>query len=170
MSKKFNIGIDFGGVLSIHDDIMTNITGSEHRNTSINMPFAIDSIKYLKEQGNNLYLISFCGKTRALETRASMKNNNELKFFDELYFVKTKPYKNELCSYLGCHFMIDDNVEILDNIKSNNNKIITILFDKEEHPNHKCAKDWQEVIKIINGTEYFDIEKSDVNISKLLYQ
>lgn len=170
MSKKFNIGIDFGGVLSIHDNNTTNISGLEHRNTSIDMPFAKNSIKFLKDQGHNLYLISFCGKNRAFETRRSMENNNETQFFNSLYFVKTKPYKNDLCAYLGCHFIIDDNIEILDNIKKYNSKIITILFDKDEHPYHKCAKDWEQVKKIISETEYFDIEKSNIDISKLLYQ
>ena len=32
---KMKIGIDFGGVLSI-----TDISGAEHRNVSINMPYA----------------------------------------------------------------------------------------------------------------------------------
>ena len=67
--KKFKIGVDFGGVLSIHDSKMTNNSGLEHKNTAINMPFAIDNLKKLKKQGHELYIISFCGKTRAKETK-----------------------------------------------------------------------------------------------------
>ena len=48
-----NIGIDFGGVLSIHD-----LGSKEHINTSINMPNALESLYALKET-HNLFLISF---------------------------------------------------------------------------------------------------------------
>lgn len=170
MSKKFNIGIDFGGVLSIHDSKTTNISGLEHRNTAINMPFAENAIKLLKDQGHNLYLISFCGKTRTEQTRVSINESKSSDIFNEMYFVKSKPFKNELCQNLGCHFMIDDNIEILDNIKAHNSKIVTILFDGDEHPIHKCVKDWNSVLKIIDESEYFDALTSTVSVEKMLYK
>lgn len=169
MSEKFNIGVDFGGVLSIHDSKTTNVSGSEHRNTAINMPLAEDSVKFLKDQGHNLHLISFCGKSRAAETRVSMNDSGLSDLFKGMYFVKSKPSKNELCQHLGCHFMIDDNIEILDNIKAHNSKIVTILFDGDEHPVHKCAKDWNSVLKIIDETEYFDATTSTASVAKFLY-
>jgi hypothetical protein len=98
-----------------------------------------------------------------------MNNGNLSNLFTALYFVKGKPYKNQLCQFLGCHFMIDDNVEILDNIKMHNSKIITILFDGTEHPIHKCVKNWNEVLQIINETEYFDSMTSVYDVGKLLY-
>ena len=133
------------------------------------MPLAEDSVKFLKEQGHDLYLISFCGKSRAAETRVSMNDSGSSDMFKEMYFVKSKPSKNELCQHLGCHFMIDDNIEILDNIKAHNSKIVTILFDGDEHPVHKCAKDWNSVLKIIDETEYFDAITSTASVAKFLY-
>jgi len=169
MNTKFNIGIDFGGVLSIHDDKNTNMFGLEHRNTAINMPFAHDALSTLKKLGHNLYLISFCGKNRAIETRKSIEDSEYSNLLNSLYFVKGKPYKDKLCQYLGCHFVIDDSVDVLDNIKVHNDKIVTILFDADNHSVHKCAKDWYEVLRIINETEYFEPVTSTLNISKYLY-
>lgn len=170
MTNKFNIGVDFGGVLSIHESKSTNVSGSEHRNTAITMPFAVDALKKLKKKGHNLYLVSFCGRSRAIETRTSMNVSESSKLFNALYFTKSRSYKNELCQFLGCHFMIDDNVHVLDNIKTHNDKIVTILFGEDKHLIHKCVKDWTDVLKIINETEYFDSITSSIDIEKCVHQ
>ena len=115
------------------------------------------------------FFYSFYGKKRAVETRASINSGNLSNIFNSLYFVKFKSYKNELCQYLGCHFMIDDNIEILNNIKAHNSNIITILFEGENHPIHKCANNWNKVVKIINETNYVDSMISITDVSKLLY-
>ena len=39
-SDKFNIGVDFGGVLSLKDT-----EGAEHVNTAIDMPFAVENLE-----------------------------------------------------------------------------------------------------------------------------
>lgn len=168
--KKFKIGIDFGGVLSIHDSKITNDAGLEHKNTAINMPFAIDNLKKLKEQGHELYIISFCGKSRANETRTSIEKSGLSDLFTAQYYVKDRSYKNELCQYIGCHFMIDDNAGILDNIKTYNKSITTILFDTTFHSSHKCVKDWNILSNLIESTDYFTPVKSDNNIDHCIYK
>lgn len=171
MNKMFNIGIDFGGVLSIHDSKTTNTDGKEHKNTSINMPGGQEALEKLKQDGHNLYLISFCGKQRAIETRQSIKDNNVDHYFNEQYYVKSKIFKNDLCQYLGCHFMIDDNCDILDNVKKNNPDIVTIWFDgnKQDVTDHKVASNWDEVLTIIYSTDHFEAMKSKINVDKLKY-
>jgi hypothetical protein len=151
MSNNFNIGIDFGGVLSSHDD-----GNNEHRNTHMDMPFALDILKQLKQLKHNLYLISFCGKSRANETKESIKMNNASELFNDQFYVKKREYKREVCDNLGCHFMIDDSVENLDHISSTNKKIVTILFGQSTHSYHKCASDWNDVLSIISKTPYFE--------------
>lgn len=160
--NKFNIGIDFGGVLSVHDR-----GESEHINTSINMPNAQKALETL--QNHNLYLVSFCGKNRAVETHESLVDTGLSKLFQKEYYVKDKKFKSDVCKYLGCHFMIDDRIGILDNVKAVNPNIITILFGGEGN-SHKTAKDWNDVLEIINNTPYFQTKTAhDVNLTYLIH-
>jgi hypothetical protein len=167
--KSFNIGIDMGGVLSVHDNKNKETINSEHKNTAINMPYSIESLQLLKEMGHDLFLVSFCGKNRAIDTRNSIKNNNLNILFEQQYYVKSKQFKNDVCKHIGCHFMIDDNEDVLDNVKLNNDKIITVLFGGNNHLIHKCAKDWKDVVDIIKSTEYFNAIKIKNNIDNFLY-
>lgn len=146
-----NIGIDFGGVLSENHNNTV-----EHVNTKINIPNAIESLKKLKNLGNNLFLISYCGEERAKETKQSIIDNNLENIFDGIYFVKKRKYKKYLCNNLNCHIMIDDNNKILKDIKKLNSKIITILFGKEN--------DWIKIINIIISTSYFEISNNKMDI------
>jgi hypothetical protein len=164
------IGIDFGGVLSVHD-----AEGAEHRNTAINIPGGVEALEKLKDAGHDLYLISFCGKSRAVETSNSIESNGCSKFFTEQYYVKKKEYKNDICLKLGCHFMVDDRVEILDHIRKYNPTIKTILFgdangNNELETDHQKASNWDQVIEIINKTESFETEVVEPkNLNKLRY-
>lgn len=147
---SYNIGIDFGGVLGIHDK-----GDCEHINTSINMPGEIEALNELKSQNHNLYLISYCGKKRATETRDSMDNNNVSCLFQAKYYVKNKKFKSNICNDVGIHIMIDDRIGILNSIKQSNKNILTILFAHDfEESNlkcpHKIAKNWNQVLEIIN--------------------
>ena len=109
MSPKLKIGIDFGGCLSIHDGENTH---SEHRKTEINMPGCLDILHQLKKDGHDLYLISFCGKSRAEETKKAIDAIIP-SIFTKLFFVKDKKYKKFICEFINCDVMIDDNLNIL---------------------------------------------------------
>lgn len=171
--KPFTIGIDFGGVLAIHRGCNVNML--EHINTEIDMPLALESIEKLKSMNNNLYIISYCGKRRATETNKSINESYVSNYFQDQYYVKGPFKKTYICNYLGCHFMIDDRIDILDNIKKYNNNIITILFGKSDtdcvDTSHVCAKDWNDVLKIISETPYFETtpDKSIVIDKKLIH-
>ena len=74
--------------------------------------------------------------------------------------------------------MIDDRTEILDDISANGpDGIITIWFgSKESHPVHKSAKDWTEVLEIIDKIKSEKIKINNeiipvpsININKLCY-
>jgi hypothetical protein len=124
-SKSLTIAIDFGGVLSVHD--AKNDTGSEHHNVSINMEGALEALVTLKKAGHKLYLVSFCGRRRAVETMESI-NTSAPGIFDGLYFVKDKAYKKHICAYLGADVMIDDTLPILVDIAQNAEPRQLILF------------------------------------------
>lgn len=166
---SYNIGIDFGGVLSVHDGGNT-----EHKNTCINIPDAINSLSYLKSNGHSLSLISFCGKTRAYETFDSLKNGGYDTLFDNQFYVKSTNSKSKICKYSGIHIMIDDRVEILDNVLQNGpNKIITIWFGTDEKSDsHIVAKNWEQVLEIISRQIEVNKETKEdptIDINKLCY-
>jgi len=111
------IGIDFGGVLSVYDK-QNRSDEDEHQSIEINMPNAIESLIKLKESGHELYLISYCGERRAIETKRSILQTLPRKdLFNGLYFVQRTSHKADVCRLLGCDLMIDDKLKILNNIQ-----------------------------------------------------
>jgi hypothetical protein len=117
------IGIDFGGVLSV-----TDISGAEHRNSLINIPHAIESLRGLVDAGHVLYLLSFCGRTRAFETRDSIEQHSASGLFAGQYYVKRKEFKGDICKKLGIDCMIDDCADVLESIVFKNPSTRGVLF------------------------------------------
>ncbi len=136
-----NIGVDFGGVLSVHGN--KNTDGKEHRNDEIDMPDAIESLKFLKSLGHKLYIVSFCGKARAVGTKKSIEETLP-NLFEGVYFVKDREYKKYICDYLDIDVMIDDTLTILEDIKQYILNISIILFDGPE------VKTWKNTIDAID--------------------
>lgn len=172
---SFNIGIDFGGVLSAHDATI----GAEHVNTAIDIPLAVDNLLKLRGLGHKLFLISFCGKSRAVETIKSLKDSyisagiSCADLFSGIFFVKDKKFKKEMCEYLNCHFMVDDREDILQSINESLCKTVPILFGTEEtQTNFKTASNWNQVTEIILSTPHFSTSSTSLSIEKpikLLY-
>lgn len=182
---KCKIGVDFGGVLSIHDG--GNVFG--HFSTEINIPDALESLYSLSQTGKTeLSLISFAGKTRSHETAQSI-NNVCPNLFDNLFFVKKTTYKKDVCDLLGADIMIDDTLDILLDIRENNPRIDLIWFTSLDKSNElpkdskiKLFSTWRDMLKYIQDTyltstedtnrrtnnELNDLSKSK-DISKKLY-
>jgi len=171
---SFVIGIDFGGVLSIHDRTQNNLI-DEHTHTTLNMPNALVSIQKLVDNGHILNLISFCGRTRAYETRDSLDNIKHL--FDKQYYVKNAMDKGKICSMIGAHIMIDDRIDILDSVKLNSPKTITILFNTATNEgdtcsnsdNHISVKNWDEAFNLIMSLKCNKIHPTGKVNNKLIY-
>jgi hypothetical protein len=166
MTSTYVLGIDFGGVLSKHDG-----GDAEHKNVSIDMDYAVEELTRLKELGHTLYIISFCGKTRAKETSMGLKENNMTKLFDGEFYVSKREYKKYVCKYLGCDFMIDDREFILEDVKTENPNLTTVLFGSSS-VSHKSAKDWKEVTDIVLTHEKSKMAAADsaVKISSYCYK
>ena len=169
-SDKFNIGVDFGGVLSLKDT-----EDAEHVNTAIDMPFAVENLLKLKALGHKLFLISFCGKARAIETKQRLESTmvsegvSCASLFDEIYFVKDTKFKKSMCEYLNCHFMIDDREDIQFDVQNSACKTIPILFGERKHSSLIPAYDWNIVTNIITSTPYFSTELKVDKPTKLFY-
>lgn len=154
------IGIDFGGVLSINDTITTL---TPHRNTVIDMPGAKEAIIELAKH-HELFLISFCGKRRAIETKESIIKAGIFDCFTSLYFVKHPDYKSQITTYLGCDIMIDDTIDVLDNISKHNDTIYTVLFSQ--------ISGWNNTITAINSLDKRTTVLSDksMDITRFCYK
>jgi hypothetical protein len=160
------IGIDFGGVLSIEDALLP---ASSHRNTQIDMPGAHEAIAELAKE-HTLYLISFCGKRRAMETKASIHASGLAKYFAGLYFVKHPDYKSQITRFLGCDVMIDDRIDVLDNIHMHNNKIHTLLFNNPATSIHIPVSTWRDAITLIPRLSDTSIIRNEtIDITRLCY-
>jgi len=157
MSSRPVIAIDFGGVLSVHDR-----GGSEHFKTDLDMPGCIDALKLLSVN-NDLVLVSFCGKSRAFETKQSIEQTIP-GLFKRLIFVKDKKFKGKVCSVIGASFMIDDREEVLDHIVD---PCVPVLFGSS-NKNFTCLEDWSS-FEILNTGKCLPTG-DESTLTKLVYQ
>lgn len=172
-SEKTNltIGIDFGGVLSLHDRGADN---EGHKSDAIDMPNALETLQKLKSLGHKLILISFCGKGRAIKTKDSVMATC-LDVFDRLVFVKNKKFKGEICRKYGCDLMIDDTLELLKDIyKSLGNHCIWFVGDPSTDVSNGCPKniiqieDWDDILEKLSSFNKVS-KPEDIDVSKLVY-
>lgn len=199
------IGIDFGGVLSVHDsrkpvpkvtthhlethetpessetlvldpvivDDVPKTTTSEkvqqHDNINLDMPGALEVLEKMKKRGIKLYLISFCGATRAKETYEALVKEKYDKLFEMIFFVKSKDHKKIVCDAIGCHYMIDDTVSILESFYKEvymKNKTIPILFDSTDTTalqtkrKYNYFTNWNDIYEFLKSSKPFDVVKT----------
>jgi hypothetical protein len=161
------IGIDVGGVLSIHK---TDVGDGEHENTGIDMPGAIDSVRSLAAAGHSLYVVSFCGRRRAIETRDALVACGLADCFTAMYFVKKVTQKKNVCAALGLDALIDDRSDILRSVTCGTHRV---KFDGPPidcAPSYHCA-DWAAVMALLPTLLPAPVEATgaslDPNLNKL---
>lgn len=137
--EPLKIGIDFGGVLSKH--FADESADGTRRVLSIDMDGAIGVLTYLQKAGYRLFLISFCGKTRAQETKTAIEKQCP-SLFEQLIFVKNKSYKGRVCKRFGCDFMIDDTLSVLQDVEKTISGLDLILFSGD--PSFENQGEWKE--------------------------
>lgn len=128
------IGVDYGGVCSIHAQ---SYEGKDENEEAINMPGCIEALRALRQDGHELFLVSFCGDRRAQNTARYLK---PLDLFHRLFFVKHRGYKADICRFLGLDVLIDDRSDILKTIAPT--QTLQFLSDgREPEPEaYKCKK------------------------------
>lgn len=122
--RPLHVGIDFGGVLSIHDG--GHVTSREHRSVQINMPGAVEALYQLREREHTLSIVSFCGKARAVETNAALVRAFPQGVFHQRFFVKDRFHKKHIVHHAGCDVLVDDTFDILQDV----------LDDADNHCRH----------------------------------
>lgn len=160
------IGIDFGGVLAIHDKTRTS-EDEEHGSVEINMPDALDSLVRLKEAGHRLYLISYCGERRAKETKQKLLKILPSKtFFDGLYFTQRPSHKLDVCQALGCDVMIEDRLKTLKHIQRTvpTMKFLWFSSSEEAAPDEMLKVDsWNSIMQAIGNMITTDAVRHEPN-------
>ena len=156
------IGVDIGGVL----------IGKRRENNSLfDVPNSLSSLETLVEN-NQLYIISYSKERMARYNYTTISPYN---LFWAQYYVEKKIFKSSVVKYLNCNVMIDDNENILNQIKNENPEVITILFQrynkqkKRSHRKHYLVEDWQEVMNIVEILEIDNSSKDDVENKGLVY-
>ncbi len=186
--KSLKIGIDFGGVLSIHDhskpEAVDPTAQGQHKSTAIDMPDGIETLQKLKAEGHRLYLISFAGQKRAKETKKALTDAYP-DLFTGMYFPKSKAFKTNVCQFLGCDIMIDDILELLVDISKAEPRAQCLwflgdpAFPEEEKVDPKNPQihpigSWKRVQRFIEGLDLETLPEIQPNpshdLSKKVYQ
>lgn len=115
------------------------------------MPLAIDALKFLKEQGHQIIIITSRGKFFNEHIDLTLQKLKQDKIiFDEIYFSKNS--KLSFCQEKKIDVMIDDSYKIANELAKNNIKCIQFKADstkKVKHHNVKIAYNWGDVIRLI---------------------
>lgn len=155
IKQKYTIGVDYGGVCSIH--AAQHEDGKFNGNTELNVPGCVEALTELKTRGHKLVLISFCGKARADAT-----NKYFAKYYPDLFdvviFVKKRTLKNQHCIEQKVDFMIDDRLDVLETITTAKKIWFTLpealeLIPKKDVQNANNVVDhhvrsWEEVLEL----------------------
>lgn len=171
------IGIDVGGVLSVK-------TGDyeEEKDADIdllNVPGCFNGLQALKAAGHELYIISFCGRKRAANTRKKLSHKG---LFTEMYFVKNKVTKHLISSVIGLDVFIDDTMEVIQTFITilPSTHLIHFIGDMNEKKAQKSLKcksiqltthdDWEEMTEyILQLCSLHKTPDHTTNISHLCY-
>jgi hypothetical protein len=108
------IGIDCGGVLFITN---TKFESSEKEDTTQTedwVPGAVAGLRILHEEGYELFVVSFCGKRRAAETRQKLLEVRDLIPPENVFIVKDKFKKGQVCREHRLEMLIDDRLDVLE--------------------------------------------------------
>ena len=113
-------------------------------------PNCIDILKYLKDKGNEIFIITarnneYCDDMYNF-TKDSLDKNNIP--YDKL--ILTEKFKLSSCLENEIDIMIDDSEYIIDELK---NQVRYLLFDdKDKYPNYEYrVTNWNEIKEIIGG-------------------
>ena len=158
------IGIDVGGVLSIHK---TDVGDGEHENTGIDMPHAIESVRALAAAGHTLYIVSFCGRRRAMETRDSLVACGLADCFAAMYFVKKVTHKKHVCASLGLDVLIDDRGDILRSVTCGTHRVKFGDRPVDCDPCYHCA-DWTAVNALVPTLAAAPLEATGASLESYL--
>lgn len=158
------IGIDIGGVL---------IGKGRENNSLFDVPNSLETLQTLSEK-YRLYIISYSKEGMAQSNYNNLINYN---LFWSQYYVDNKSYKASIVKHLSCNVMIDDNENILNQVKNENPEVTTILFQrynkqkKKSHRKHILVDNWVDIITVLErlDTNNNIAEKDEQGVGYFIY-
>lgn len=158
-TKKYSIAIDFCGVLSSLDE----------KCDDINITGAIEALTLLKKNGHKLYIVSFCGKSRAIKIKESILKKHS-GIFDGMYFVKDRKFKGYVTKFIGADIIIDDSLDVLCEAMKIDKFVRPIWFSSEKQTEKlyiQQIQKWTEVIEYVNTVKYRRGEKVNDEVNDI---
>jgi hypothetical protein len=151
--RNLRIGIDVGGVIAEKTYDRAEDTGSESLlKAPIKDSLEIISLMIKRFGASNIFIVSFCGKRREVETLIWF---DLIKLYDtgllreNVHFVRSRAAKAPLCEDLNINCFIDDTWEVINNIVANCRTIRRILWYNGRSANYssiiKPVHNWQEI-------------------------
>jgi hypothetical protein len=144
------IGIDVGGVLVEKDDRDTSGGAEDTKMVSGSVTWvegALETAKKLSEK-HELYIISFCGKKRELETINELRNAKVYEYIPESrwFFCRDRKHKPKIMIDNNVEVLVDDRYDIVENCRKSGKRAIHFRGKTGKD----CAEDWKRVFKILN--------------------
>lgn len=139
------IGIDIGGVCTTD-----NAYDADSKDELVLADGCLEVLTELKKQGHHLVIVSFCGRKRAENNR----RQSLIKYFDDAFFVKKRPYKAIVCKNQGLDLLIDDRSDILARLDEHTTKVkfgvhhsdVNIKFKPDYH-----VHSWSDVLDVVKS-------------------
>lgn len=146
------IGIDFGGVLA-RPQIRTRDSRTQRSGfIVVDMPRAVESLSWLKEEGHSLHLVSARSHSHARHTHQALRRAGLLPLFDSINFVKRRSHKGQVCLQLGLQAIIDDRPDVLSRVRRDTQGLThpIRIFPFEEQPWPRVLRQILELEEKIN--------------------
>ena len=139
------IGIDVGGVIIEKNNDAKDT--SFDMNDVVFVEGALETIARLA-QTYDLYIVSYCGKTREQKTRKALNIANIAISEDKWYFTRSREAKGPVCEKLQLDYFIDDTWQVVD-IVSKICKSKTFWFRGKDirKYNITSVQSWTEIAK-----------------------
>jgi hypothetical protein len=97
-------------------------------------------LKKFWKKGYEIHLISFCGKSRAIQTTEIIKEEKMDQVFTKMRFVKDKLAKAIICRHIGIDIMIDDSKDVLLSVKNEVPNVLRYWFENR-------SKEWDALVE-----------------------
>lgn len=146
MQSKLRLALDAGGVLFTHD--------SGHKEDTSGTAWISGCRQALEKLSAfyDLYVISFAGQQRGLETRKAIATDAKAWLpEDHVYIVNDRKEKGALCAGLGIHIMVDDRLDVLNIVHSAAPQCKLYHFDlsgrKKNKPRYvRTVVNWEDLV------------------------
>ncbi len=128
---------------------------------------ALDVLAKWKTQGHSIKIVSYCKEKSAIFRTNKLISDGHAHFFDYEFYTASKFQKFHIINHIQSDIMIDDNEQILNNIKQSDPNVITVLFQefnesqKSSHKKHLLANNWAELDVLVANLVIKDRVRSE---------